>query len=355
MRFLKIIVAGSGAAGKTNFINLLMQKKFNFDHHSTNVVHANHAVSFRMATFQDALMVNDEVTWVELDSELEIGYLQSVLLPTPLPKPNLTISSTGTVEKRDTATVPSGSTKLPVKPQYQTNKQQESLLSWFTGLFVNPIKDSSLSTIDNILNTKFSQPGVPAHQLGNVLNIITLLDTGGQPEYIHLLPTSNINPTVTFVVHNLSKSLDDQVLVEYSQYGKCMFTPYHLSYSNLDMIKFLMSTVNDSVERPACSMSDLQLHVTPGSDDKSYICMVGTHADKVSLNRKKNVNDKLITLVNNTKCHASVWYQDNKNVLFSVDNATAGNKHTEDPVVKSIRERIETLASKKEIYELLIT
>ena len=119
MRFLKVIVAGSGAAGKTNFINLLMRKKFSFDHHSTNVVHANHAVSFQMATFQDASMVNNEVTWVELDFKLEIDYFRSVLLPTPLPKPNLPISSTGTVEKGDTATAPSGSTKMPVKPQYQ--------------------------------------------------------------------------------------------------------------------------------------------------------------------------------------------------------------------------------------------
>ena len=355
MRFLKVIVAGSGAAGKTNFINLLMRKKFSFDHHSTNVVHANHAVSFRMATFQDASMVNNEVTWVELDFKLEIDYLRSVLLPTPLRKPNLPISSTETVEKRDTATAPSGSTKMPVKPHYQTNIQQQSLLSWFTGLFVNPIKDSNLSTVDNILNTKSSQPGAPIHQSGNVLNIITLLDTGGQPEYIHLLPTININPTVTFVVHNLSKSLDDQVLVEYSQHGKRMFTPYHLSYSNLDMIKFLMSTVNDSAERPACSVSDLQLVVTPGSDDKSYICMVGTHADKVSLNEKKNANDKLVSLVNNTKCHASVWYQGNKDVLFSVDNTNAGYKYSEGPVAKDMRKRIEALASEKEIYKLPIT
>ena len=73
VRFLKIIVAGSGATGKTNFINLLMKKKFKKNHHSTNVVHANHAVSFRMASFQES-SENDEVTWVELDSELEIGY-----------------------------------------------------------------------------------------------------------------------------------------------------------------------------------------------------------------------------------------------------------------------------------------
>ena len=330
-----------------------MRKKFKSDHHSTNVVHANHAVSFRMATFQESSKVDDEVTWVELDSELEIGFLRSVLLPA---KPKLPVSSTGVVEKSDTATASSVSFGTPVNPQYQSSTpKHQSFLNWLTGVFAKSIKDSNLSTVDNILNSKSSQSGAPIYQPGSVLNIITLLDTGGQPEYIHLLPTININPTLTFVIHDLSKSLDDQVLVEYSQHGKHMFTPYHLNYSNKDMIKFLMSAVNDTVDRPAYNTSDLQLAVTPGSDDKSYICMVGTHADKVSQIEKKTTNEKLISLVKKTKCHASVWHQDNKNVIFSVDNTTAGSKDGEDPVAKSMRNKIETLASKKEVYELPIT
>ena len=355
MRFLKIIVAGSGAAGKTNFINLLMKKDFKKDHHSTNIVHANHAVSFRMATFHELSKADDEVTWVELDSELEIGYLQSVLLPETSPKQRL--SSTGEAES-DTAAAPLGSTEAPIKPRYKSKsakKRQSPLLNWFAGLFITPIKDSNLSTVDSLLNLKSPQSSTPIYQPGGVLNIVTLLDTGGQPEYIHLLPTININPTVTFFVHNLSKGLGDQVLVEYSQDGKHVFKPYHLSYSNLDMIKFLMSTVNDSVERPACNISDLQLDVTPSSDDQSYICMVGTHADKVSTIDKENVGEKLTSLVNNTHCQASVWYQENKTVLFSVDNTTAGDRNNEDSVAKDIRNRIETIASKKEVYELPIT
>ena len=80
------------------------------------------------------------------------------------------------------------------------------------------VKSSSLSTFQTILNSP--SQSTFTHRPGEVLNIITLLDTGGQPQYIHLFPTININPTVTFVVHDLSKSLDDQVLVEYSQHGK---------------------------------------------------------------------------------------------------------------------------------------
>ena len=369
VRFLKVIVAGSGAAGKTNFINLLMKKEFKEDHHSTNVVHTNHAVSFRMATFQQSSEVDDELVWVELDSELEIDYLQSVLLPKTQELPE---SSSEVVNKRDTM---EASTKGPDKSQSKPPKEQSVFQKWLTKFFVRSTKhstlptagsivtvdntdsvnDSNLSTIDSILNSKSSQSGAPIYQPGAVLNIITLLDTGGQPEYIHLLPTINVNPTLTFVVHNLSKSLDDQVLVEYSQHGKHMFKPYHLSYSNMDMIKFLMSTVNDCVERPACNISDLQLAVTPGSDDKSYICIVGTHADKVSQSDKENTGKKLASLVKKTKCHALVWHLENKNVLFSVDNTTAGNKDREDLLANDIRNRIETLASKKEVYELPIT
>ena len=372
--FLRIIVAGSGAAGKTNFIHLLMKKDFKKDHHSTNVVHANHAVSFRMAAFQQSYE-NDEVTWVELDSELEIGYLQSLLIPGDLQQEKLLVSSTVAVENRDTtaaiqrstaapgisrstaAPAQSRTTAAPVTPQYQTKapKEQSFFRKLFAWLFTTSIKQSNLSIVDDILESKSSTSGAPTYQSDKVLNIITLLDTGGQPEYIHLLPTINVNPTVTFVVHNLSKSLDDQVLVEYSQHGKHLFQPYHLSYTNIDMIKFLMSAVNDSLERPACNVSDLQLAVTSGSDDKSYICIVGTHADKVLHFEKEETGKKLTSLVEQTQCDAAVWCQENRNVLFAVDNTTAGSKDREDPVAKDIRSRIETLSSKKEVYELPIT
>ena len=355
MRFLKIIVAGSGAAGKTNFINLLMRKEFELDHHSTTAVHTNHAVSFQMATFQESSTVDSEVTWVELDTEFEVSYLQSLLLPKTLPKSKLPVPHAGTVEKKDAVTL--GPLSTPVRLQYHSRmpKQQQPILKWFTGLFVRSVTDSNLSTFDSILSKKSSQSSASIRKPNEVVNIITLLDTGGQPEYIHLFPTININPTVTFVVHNLCKGLDDQVLVEYSQHGKHMFTPYYLSYSNLDMIKFLMSAVNDSVERHTFNASDLQLAVTPSSDDKSYICMVGTHADKVSQTERNVASKRILSLTNKTQCQALVWYQDDRNVLFAVDNTTAGHKYLEDPVAKDMRKRIETLASKKEVYEIPIT
>ena len=350
LRFLKLFFTGSGAAGKTSFINLLLRQKFSKDHHSTNVVHTNHAVSIKKAVLHGS---TSEVTWIKFDSELEISHLHSILLPKPLTTPvKLPPNTKGQpsqilMEKVDPAMKPVTTINQHISPK----PQQFSITQWFAGLFVSSVKDSNLSTFDNIIDATL--PKSITHQPGEILNIITLLDTGGQPEYIHLLPTINIYPTVTFVVHDVSKSLSDQVLVEYSQHGKHVFTPYHLSYSNLDMIKLLMLAANDSVERSASNIP--QLLTIPGNNKKSYICLVGTHADKVQQAIKTELEGELKILVNKARCEKAVWRNDIGGVLFAVDNTTAGNEYAEDPVAKVIRNRIETIAKEKDIYELPIT
>jgi len=343
VRFLKLFFTGSGAAGKTSFVNLLLKKKINKDHHSTNVVHSNHAVSVKLAAFQG---LPDKVTWIEFDSDIELSFLKSVLLPTD--------TAHSSVEKRQHPPVKSSSQKnLPVGKQYKAPIQQDvSLKQQIAGLFIKSVKGKSLSTFQNILDLS-SKNTTFTHQQGEVLNIITLLDTGGQPQYINLLPTINIYPTVTFVVHDLSKSLDDQVLIEYSQHGKHMFTPYHLSYSNRDMIKLLMSAANDAWERSPKPIP--HLITTAGTDSRSYICLVGTHSDKVLKDVVTETADNLTTLVDKMQCQAVVWQTEKRSVLFSVDNTSAGDEQREDPAANIVRNRIEALASKKEVYELPIT
>ena len=352
VRFLKLFFTGSGAAGKTSFINLLLKRKFNRVHHSTNVVHTNHAVSVKKAVLHGS---TSEVTWTELDSELEISHLQSVLLPKPLTTPSESPPATESQPAQfPTKKVAPLSEPIAAINQYKSPKPQQSAIKqFFTGLFISSVKDSNLSSFDSIVDATVTESNPIAYQPGEVLNIITLLDTGGQPEYIHLLPTINIYPTVTFVIHDLSKSLNDQVLVEYSQHGKHVFTPYHLSYSNLDMIKLLMSAANDCVERPITYVP--QLVTTPGTNKSSYICLVGTHADKASQQIKLEVERELEILVNKTQCETAVWESDSGKILFLVDNTTAGNEYIEDPVADVIRNRIEILAKEKDVYELPIT
>ena len=344
MRFLKLFFTGSGAAGKTSFVKLLLKKKFGKDHHSTNIVHSNHAVSVKMAAFQGS---PESVTWVDLGSDIEINFLKSILLPTESTPPSLLIQ-----HNNDTTPTNIKSNDQPVKRSCKHPVNQEvSIKQRIAGLFVKSVKGSNLSTFQAILDS--APTSTFTHQPGEVLNIITLLDTGGQPQYIHLLPTINIYPTVTFVVHDLSKSLDDQVLVEHSEHGKPTFKPYPLSYSNRDMIKLLMSSASDAWERSPNAIPNLVM--TSGSDNNSYICLVGTHADRVTKEDVKETADQLVALVDKTNCEAAVWQTNEGSILFSVDNTTAGNEYGEDPVADIIRSRIEGLAADKEIHDLPIT
>ena len=54
-------------------------------------------------------------------------------------------------------------------------------------------------------------------------------------------------------------------------------TSYHLSYTNRDVIKLLMSSTNEALER-----STLEIPHLASTDGKSNICLVGTRSDEVS-------------------------------------------------------------------------
>ena len=365
---------GSGAAGKTSFSNLLMKNKFVDFHHSTNIVQAKHAVSVKQAVVVGSNQCDDDnVVWLEMDDDSQMSHLRQILLSldvSSLQKTQIVKEQKKTSESTDPLwqpkTITSTSTtasvgneaqaqKVSMKKQYVTH-QSISVAQRFTRLLQGSVKSGKMASFDCLVQNSMKSNSMFKDDFKynrDVLNIITLLDTGGQPEFIHLLPTVNIHPMVNFVVHDLSKSLDDQVLVEFSEHGKHVFEPYHLKFSNLDMIKFLMSSINDSLERSSSPVP--QLVTIPGKNNKSYLCCVGTHADEVGSEIIQNIDKQLTEVVEKLDCKAAVWDKAEGGVLFPVDNTTAGDDSKEDPFANLIRNKIDILAADKDIYELPIT
>ena len=359
---------GSGAAGKTSFSNLLMKNQFINLHHSTNIVQATHAVSVRKAVVAGSCQSDDQnVVWLEMNDDSQMSHLRQILLSLDisssqktqneklkLSSPNVLTQPDNTTSTNPTSSQSNNVQEASVKKEYVTH-QSTSVVKRVTRLFKAPVKSENMasfnSLVQNTIKSNFSEHEFDDH--GEVLNIITLLDTGGQPEYIHLLPTVNVHPMVNFVIHDLSKSLGDQVLVEYSEHGKLVFEPYHLKYSNFDMIKFLMSSINDSLEKASSQVP--QLITIPGRNNMSYLCCVGTHADKVSPDTIHNVGSQLTAMVEKLDCKAAIWQNKDHGVLFPVDNTTAGNEAKEDPIANFIRNKINQLGKDKDIYELPIT
>jgi len=329
------------------------------------MVHASHAVSLRKAAFHKHASDGEKVVWVEMDSNLEMKHLHTTLLSENLQSKQSTPVQhdqkfNKKTDKKATAEaeLKAQSDKLPQVFNAQLPPKQVSkakvVKQWVSGVFTKPVNIKNLSVFTPIVvdSMQSLKKTINVHQPGDILNIVTLLDTGGQPQYIHLLPTVNIHPTVNFVIHNLTKSLDDQVLVEYSEHGKHTFQPYHLSYTNLDMVKLLMSGVNDCLEMYS---QVPQLITHPGTDKNSYLCFVGTHADKVTKEVIQNTAKVLKSAVRKTDCKSSILQNDCGSILFPVDNTTAGDEVNEDPVANVIRTKIERIAENKNVYELPIT
>ena len=337
-----------------------MKNKFNELHHSTTIVQAKHAVSVKKAFVLGSDKSDGQnVVWLEMDNDSQISHLRQILLsldvsPSPKTQGEDKPRSRPVPNTDQNETTPGAS--FVKRTEVHSNVSfAKRITGMIPGSKKESIKTEKLASFSTLVQNdlKSTTDDRDLHYFGKILNIIILLDTGGQPEYIHLLPTVNIHPMVTFVVHDLSKRLEDQVLVEFSEHGKLMFKPYHLKYSNFEMIKFLMSSINDSLERTSSQAP--QLVTIAGKNNQSYICCVGTHVDKVTSDVIPNIDSQLTAMVEKLDCKAAVWPNTKGGVLFPVDNTTAGDDVTEDPTAKLIRNKIDTLASDKDIYELPIT
>ena len=178
------------------------------------------------------------------------------------------------------------------------------------------------------------------------VKFITVIDSGGQPEYIHILPAINNCPTINFVVLDMTKHLDDPVMVQYKSKHKKKFTDYPLHYSNLDMIGLLMSLTTDSLEQ---STKQIPIRTRLSIPNKSFIGFVGTHKDKLEKEscqeRIAALNDRLTSIVEERDCKFAVLPAEN-GILFPVDNTTAGDSDSEGYVVKMLRQKIEDFMDK---------
>lgn len=329
VRFIKILLTGSGAAGKTSFGNLLMRKEFIKSHHSTNIVQVKHSMPVIRAISLESNGESDEIaTWLEMDKISQAMFLRQVLTQSKfhgqqrnclhnMPVKTKSTSSTGISTSRSLSTSDPELNKHTTasKCKWENFKLPKIL----NNMFKTSVNSSDLLSLNCLVECGMektaSEYAMVSHQTGEALNVITILDTGGQPEYLHLLPTVNIQPAITFLIHDLSKKLEEKVTVKCSEHGKPVFEPFHLQYSNSDMIKFLMCSINDSIEKPDLKVPELV--TIPGNCSASYLCFVETHADKVDRETIQIVDNTLTNMVEKLDCRAAIWQNENNGVYYS--------------------------------------
>ena len=256
--YTTVLFTGSPGVGKTSLMNKLNKKKLNKQHHSTGVVKSKHAICVKTAAVVES---SKGLQWTDLDYDSMISHLNKHLHE-KFPSSSLPVISLPKIYAPG-----SGSTNKKIKLEVDTEKADP--------VAVDIAKADSSNT----------------PSLGDVWNIINFLDTGGQPEFINVLPAISNSIALTLIVFNLSRSLDDFVYVQHNVNGDPSFEPYSLDCTNLEFIKHLMVSSENFNE----NITPLELKSMPREDgaNDSKMCYVGTHALAVSEKTIKEIDDQL--------------------------------------------------------------
>jgi len=240
-----------------------------------------------------------------------------------------------------------------ISPQEELSPMNDEQPSNFTSMLSDPfVHNAGVNAPRTILEKKIMHsPELPnIVKPGDTIKLITVLDTGGQPEYVMLLPAINSMPTINFIVHDLTKKLEEPVLVQYKK-GDVEFSDYTLEYSNLDMIHLLLCLITDSLEQ---TPQDVPQCIT--APEKSRIGFVGTHYDKIKHKFQvlQEVNNQLKSIMDKRKCKLAFLTAADDSIIFPVDNTASGDASREGEAVKLIREHVEDIAEEMKPNELPI-
>ena len=359
VRHAKILFCGASHAGKTSFSRLLRNQKHDPDYNSTP-----------SGISQQVLISGEKVNvvgtnWINLDSELETKELTKRLI---VKLQNRTDVDTDKSSLNDNI---SSNSHLPVADNKQAVKKVRINKQKMTKETSNnspqnletkdipeshvstPMDDSDFLTFDyyslespdiSLRTNKQISTEKEMADLTDIVNtstlesipktwdLFTLLDTGGQPEFINMLPAINASTAITFVVLNMSdgkECVNNAVIAQYKCKGY-NYSKSALKYTNMHLLKCLLSSI-----KVAAMKEDVQFHpkiitkVTETKQSSAVACIIGTCLDKLKEKFGEGYNEevskinieikKLIDIIKNEDV-LEFWCDLDGNYVISVDN-----------------------------------
>ena len=346
IRYGKVLFCGAAAAGKSNFLHLLMKEDFQELHISTEVLKPQQVTIAMKA----AISSNEgEVEFTKMNIDEEILQLESYLpqpqLESYLPQPQL----------ESYLPQPQLESYLP-QPQLESYLPQPQLESYLpqpyyaSNMFSSDDEldfDTDVSDTDDTDDTEDNssakkakltfanvKTGVKRLELKGpeeVWDILTFMDTGGQPQFISMLPAVNSFAMITFIIHKMKaggqNSLDKIVEVQYgNENGEVSHKLHPHKYTYRQLIETLFSYASNILQ-PDTTFLDKVKTKSKKYENPRSIVLAGTHSgdDQLSEDDIKNIDDDLTKIVQKSGIDY-IKPQLNKNYKFlvPVDNKKQG-------------------------------
>ena len=266
---IKALITGPPGVGKTGIRHLLLGLPPPPSRTSTPLAtRATRAISF----YRIKADGSGDVTWTELDDDTYLEYIaeevKMIELNPSRAFPPQSATSTTPAATESSAQEPSDvdhtpSVLSPATPLVSSSSPAESVED--TSLPPVPPKVEGIASeiVDKlVLNPELSSDSK------KVKTFVHLIDSGGQPSFISLVPAFVRGSTVNIVASKFNHSINDKLQYEYVKDDQHLRKPTKLDKSQLEGIEDLiriLSSVKHTKER-----------YTQGSK----FLLIGTHADK---------------------------------------------------------------------------
>ena len=347
IRYGKVLVCGASAAGKTSFLNLLMEKGFETRHISTKIAESQQITIAKKAQEDSIAMKaqvftnDDEITFTRMNIDSEIDQLMWYL-PKKYTMPSVQISD-----------------ERYLQLQEDTKSKFQNSCTIAEDIMCDKL----------VANVSAKTEILPTQPYEGVWNILTFMDTGGQPQFISMLPAVNNFAMITFIVHKMTggkESLSEKVMVKHgNKNGEDSFVPHAHNYTYHQLIKTLMSYVNSVLLPDKQFLNDFKEN-TSAVEDKdigtSLISFIGTHSNNVSENEIKEIDNEYVEIIENSDTgNIKPCLNRNYEYLVPVDNK-AQEKDLTKPDINNrkytspsrIRNYIYEWLKKQDIYSVPI-
>ena len=378
VRYGKILFCGANAAGKTSFSNLLLKEEFNPKHISTEVMkpqQATIAIKAKVSKHDK----NSEVIFEKMDIDQEISQLMSYL-PKKYTKPQHQEDTTQHDQQNTTSCDQQHELKVQLKNKsfktlwpislFFKNKEnlsrghEKGTEPTFAGTMKKseneeiPLRVFEKVTVptfaENVISRKlfFTSAYSKSHVAElptKVWDILTFMDTGGQPQYISMLPAVNNFAMITFIVHKMKggrESLDDKFMVQHgNKEGEHSFTQYEHECTYLQLIKTLMSYASVNFFPDKSFLNEYK--ISCNQIHSRSISFIGTHSKDVSENDIVEIDKVLTDIVESSNSkNIKVKLNEIYNCLVPIDNKEQNNL----PETCTKSKDLESLVSNREYY-----
>ena len=259
----KVLIIGAPGSGKTSLRYLLLGLPPPATRTSTPLAtRAVRAISMHRIKADGSGSMS---TWKELDDDTYLRYVAEEIKILELPSSSLSITTTSSSSEY---------------PEQFTPKVDQVCAETLSASGVS--KKANLKEIPSVDNEFLSMSSTTMSKLIESMVIsspifsnkhqqktfVHLIDSGGQPSFVSLVPAFVRGSTVNIVVSKYNRDINDKLQYEYVKDDKHLRQPTELDQTQLESIEELVRILSSTK------------HSEKGLTSESKFLLVGTHADK---------------------------------------------------------------------------